>query len=131
MLHPESEQELSEEESNPQVAEQPEPEYTDVYRLKGVLTGGQSDILEIIEGTILINGANPEPQEYIDGDRLVRSYVLRVDIYDRHFFINDNCIVELGIDFMNMSMEDLIIMSELFARFPGERLADLIEEYGE
>ena len=113
----------------PQEDEQPEPVYIDIYFLYGVLTGGESDIMEIVDGTVLINGTEPEPKEYIDGDRLIHSYVLHVDIYDRHFFINDNCIVEFGIDLQDMSMEDLIIMSELSARFPKERLADLVEEY--
>ena len=108
------------------------PEYSETkYHLSGH-SEAVSDSLSVSVNSITIGGIVNYWDDmnivYIDD---VRKFMIDMsyDSYDSFLFINNNMYEFFGIDFTDMSYEELIIAADILNRYPEEGIRDLWKDY--
>ena len=108
------------------------PEYSETrYYLSGY-SGAVSDYLIVSENSIMIGGIVNYYEDldkvYIDDIRKIM-IDMTIDNKDSFLFVNNNMYDRFGIDFTDMSYDELVIAADILNRYPEETLWDLMEVY--
>jgi len=108
------------------------PEYSETrYHLSGH-GGAVSDQLIVSEDSIMIGGIVnfwEEMNKVYSGDVRKIMIDMQINSSDSFLFINNNMYEFFGIDFTDMSFDDLIIAADILNRYPEETIPDLWKDY--